>query len=319
MTTALRSVPFSPALTPQDETSWLRLLAVALDSATNGIVITANTPELPIVYCNAAFRQLTGYSNEEIIGHNCRFIQGQDTDPHAREQMRAAFAAGDPIDLVVLNYKKDGTPFWNALNIGPLHHEAGHVTHFIGVQTDVTERVRTQRQLEAQVLTDPLTTLPNRTHFMRELERAATDPAAQGKFAVGFIDLDGFKGINDTLGHEAGDALLIQVGQRLKHALRSMDMVARLAGDEFVLLLPGVESDDALSIVARRALDVFQSTFALQGGPVVMGASLGFVRHAPEETYTALLARADQSMYHAKRGGKNNVFIDERQNSRPPG
>ncbi|AZI44070.1 diguanylate cyclase [Deinococcus psychrotolerans] len=310
MKPALPSIPYTAYLDPKDETSWLRLLAFALDSATNGIVISLNTPELPIVYCNAAFRQLTGYSNEEILGHNCRFLQGEDTDPKARAQMRTAFAAGEPVDLVILNYKKDGTPFWNALNIGPLRHEEGQVTHFIGVQTDVTERVQTQRQLEAQVLTDALTGLPNRAHFMRELERAATDPVAQGKFAVGFIDLDGFKNINDTLGHDAGDALLIQVGQRLKRAVRGMDIVARLAGDEFVMLLPGVESDEALAIVAQRALEVFQSAYALQGGPVLMGASLGFVRHTPDETSTALLARADQLMYNAKRGGKNKVVID---------
>jgi len=309
MRTALQSVPYTDYLELKDETSWLRLLALALDSATNGIVIASNTPDLPIVYCNPGFEQLTGYSKPEILGRNCRFLQGEETDAGARDRMRAAFAAYEPIDLVILNYKKDGTPFWNALDIGPLRHAGGQVTHFIGIQTDVTRRVHTQRQLEEQALTDPLTGLPNRAHFMRELGRAATDPALQGGFAVGFIDLDGFKGINDTLGHEAGDALLTQVGQRLKRAVRGVDMVARLAGDEFVLLLPGVETDEALGIVARRALDAFQFAFVLQGRPVVMRASLGFVRHTPGETFTALLARADQAMYSAKRGGKNSFFV----------
>ena len=309
MRTVLQSLPSKADLDPKNETSWLRLLALALDSATNGIVITSNTPDLPIVYCNAAFEQLTGYPEAEILGRNCRFLQGQETDPQARDQMRAAFAAHEPIDLVILNYKKDATPFWNALNIGPLRREEGQVTHFIGIQTDVTERVHTQRQLEAQAFTDTLTNLPNRAHFMRELERAVVDPAAQGRFALGFIDLDGFKQINDTLGHDAGDALLIQVGQRLKRAVRGVDMVARLAGDEFVMLLRGVETDAALEIVARRTLDAFQTTFVLQGGPAVMRASLGFVRHAPDETFTALLARADHAMYVAKRGGKNTFVI----------
>ena len=309
MRTVPHSVPDPASPDPRDETSWLRLLALALDSATNGIVIASNTPDLPIVYCNPAFEQLTGYPEAEILGRNCRFLQGQETDPKAREQMRAAFAAHQPIDLVILNYHKDGTPFWNALNIGPLRHEEGQVTHFIGVQTDVTERVHTQRQLEEQALTDALTGLPNRAHFLRELERAATDPAAQGGFAVGFIDLNGFKAINDTLGHEAGDALLIQVGERLKRAVRGVDLVARLAGDEFVMLLRGVETDEALDIVARRTLEAFQTAFVLQGGPVLMRASLGFVRHAPDETFTAMLARADELMYSAKRGGKNSFVI----------
>jgi len=307
MRTVFQSVPYTAYLDPKDETSWLRLLALALNSATNGVLITLNTLDLPIVYCNAAFEKLTGYSNEEILGRNCRFLQGEGTDPKAREQMRAAFAAGESIDLVILNYKKDGTPFWNALNIGPLRHEEGQVTHFIGVQTDVTEHTR--RQLEEQDLTDALTGLPNRAHFMRKLERAASDPAAHGKFGVGFVDLDGFKEINDSLGHEAGDALLTQVSQRLKRAMRGMDMVARLAGDEFVMLLWNVETDEALAVVARQMLDVFQSAFVLQSGPVSVQASLGVVRHTPDEAFTALLARADQSMYSAKRGGKNKVVI----------
>ena len=296
---------FSATLQPSDQPAWVSLLTAALTNATNGIVISANIEGRPIVYCNPAFERLTGYASNEIIGHNCRFLQGEGTDPDAIERMRAAFQSEIPIDLVLLNFKKDQTPFWNALNIGPIRNAEGTVTHFIGVQTDVTERVDTQRQLEQRAYTDVLTGLANRARFTRELERDVLNPELQGRFALGFIDLDGFKAINDGYGHDAGDELLKQVAQRLRTVVRNTDLVARLAGDEFVLLLRGVETVEALELVARRTLAAFQSDFVLQAVSVGMSASLGFVRHLPEEASAEMLARADQSMYHAKRGGKN--------------
>ena len=294
---------------PRDEHSWLRMLGLALDSATNGIVISANTPTRPIVYCNPAFESLTGYTREEIVGRNCRFLQGEDTDPTSIQAMCDAFGAGRPIDLVILNYKKDGSPFWNALNIGPLRNPNGEVTHFIGIQTDVTERIVTQRLLEERALTDPLTGLPNRARFMRDLDREAESPDMQGRFAVGFVDLDGFKAINVTLSHDAGDDLLKQVARRIHGSVRNNDLLDRLGGDEFVLLLRGVESETSLRIVADRVLAAFQSAFILADQPVLMHASLGFVRHAPGESATGLLTRSDHAMYVAKRSGKNHYTL----------
>lgn len=222
---------FSATLQPGDQPAWFSLLAAALTNATNGIVISANIEGRPIVYCNPAFERLTGYASDEIVGHNCCFLQGEGTEPDAIERMRTAFQAGESIELMVLNYKKDSTPFWNALNIAPIHNADSAVTHFIGVQTDVTERVELQRQLEQRAYTDVLTGLANRAKFTRELERDALSPALQGRFALGFIDLDGFKAINDTFGHDAGDELLKQVAQRLRAVVRNTDLVARLAGD----------------------------------------------------------------------------------------
>lgn len=297
------------SLDGSDELAWLRLLGQALDSTTNGIVLVSNTPGRPILYCNDAFERLTGYARAEILGRNCRFLQGDDTDPEAVRRMRAAFEAGEAIDLVIRNYRRDGTAFWNALNIGPLRSRDGVVTHFVGIQTDVTERMVLQRQLEEQVLRDPLTGLPNRTHFMRDLERDAAQLKSQGRFAVAFIDLDGFKTVNDILGHAVGDALLQQVGERLQAAVRGTDLVARLAGDEFVAVLRGIVSEDGLALVGERVHQVFRSAFVIAGTPVMVRASIGVVRHVPGESATDLLTRADQCMSVAKRGGRDPFVL----------
>lgn len=296
---------FNADLIPSNLPAWWSMLVAALTSATNGITISANVEGRPIVYCNPAFEHLTGYTLSEIVGHNCRFLQGEGTDPEAIQQMRTAFDAGAPIDLVVLNYKKDGTPFWNALNIGPIHNAQGALTHFIGVQTDVTARIDRQRQLEHRAFTDVLTGLPNRAQFMQELECELSLVNRQGHVALGFVDLDGFKSINDGYGHQAGDELLIQVAARLKDVVRSHDLVARLAGDEFVLLLRSTESQDSLEMIGSRVLVAFQAPFLLAATPVTVHASLGFVQHVAGESSAALLERADHCMYTAKHHGKN--------------
>ena len=296
---------FSAALQHSDQPAWFALLSAALTNASNGITISANIEGRPIIYCNPAFGRLTGYAHDETVGHNCRFLQGEGTDAETITRMREAFQAGMPVDVVLLNYKKDGTSFWNALNIAPIHDASGAVTHFIGVQTDVTERVDAQRQLEHRAYTDALTGLANRARFMRELEYDAHNPDLQGRFALGFIDLDGFKAINDRYGHDAGDSLLMEVARRLRGVVRNTDLVCRLAGDEFVLLLRGVETVEALELVACRTLAAFQSAFVLPSVSVEMSASLGFVRQVAGESAAETLIRADHSMYRAKRGGKN--------------
>lgn len=298
---------FSTDLLPSDQPAWWMMLVAALTSATNGIVVSANIEGRPIVYCNPAFERLTGYTLSEIVGHNCRFLQGEGTDPDAIHQMRTAFDAGAPIDLVILNYKKGGTPFWNALNIGPIHNAQGTLTHFIGVQTDMTERIDLQRQLEHRAFTDVLTGLPNRAQLMLELERELALIDRQGRVALGFVDLDGFKSINDRYGHQAGDELLVQVGARLTGVVRGNDLVVRLAGDEFVLLLRQAESRDVLELVGKRVLAAFQSPFVLDADTVTMHASLGFVHHVAGESPAAFLERADHCMYAAKHQGKNTL------------
>ncbi|UEG51931.1 PAS domain-containing protein [Mucilaginibacter daejeonensis] len=129
----------------------LRLFATAMDATVNGIVITDNRqPDNPIIYCNKAFETLTGYRHDEIIGHNCRFLQGKDRDQIQRKVIRRTIEEGEHCNLEIRNYKKDGTPFWNQLVISPVKDQEGNVTHFIGVQNDVTRRRDAEQQLQTE-------------------------------------------------------------------------------------------------------------------------------------------------------------------------
>ncbi|UQN07998.1 GGDEF domain-containing protein [Deinococcus sp. QL22] len=293
---------------PEDHAEFPEVLMRAVTSATNGIIITSSQGDRPILYCNPAFEQMTGYSPSEVLGRNCRFLQGTDTDPETRARLRQALNAGEGIDVVILNYRQDGTSFWNALNLAPVHDEQGHLTHFVGIQTDVTQRVQLQRTLEKQLHTDDLTGLRNRAYFMQALQVAVRGLESGRLFAVGFADLDGFKAVNDAFGHEAGDALLREVSVRLRQCLRPEDIVARLAGDEFVILVRAM-TDCALDALAQQLLKALERPVQLQGVPVRVQVSLGFVLPSAGMDAKEVLAAADRAMYDAKHAGKHTFII----------
>ncbi|AFZ69583.1 GGDEF domain-containing protein [Deinococcus peraridilitoris] len=291
-------------------TDFSQILTRAVHAATNGLIVTQADGDFPILYCNPAFETLTGYPASEILGRNCRFLQGPGTDAYTRTQMREALCAGLSLDVVILNYRRDGTPFWNALNLAPIHDEQGRVTHFVGVQTDVTDRVRLQRALEKKIQTDDLTGLGSRASFLEALQ-LAIQHSASSPFAVGFADLDDFKRVNDSLGHEAGDELLRHVAIRLRESVRKGDLVARLAGDEFVLLLRELEDCSVVEAVAKRALQALERPFSLKGLQVRVGASLGFVVPSKGVSAVEVLSSADRAMYDAKHQGKNRFVIQD--------
>lgn len=292
----------------KDQGQFPEVLMRAVNAATNGIVITSSEDDQPIVYCNPAFEQLTGYQSSEILGRNCRFLQGEDTDPETRARLRHALTAGEAIEVIIRNYRKDGTAFWNALNMAPVQDVTGHFTHFVGIQTDVTQRVLLQRTLENQVHTDDLTGLRNRSFFMQALQAAVRDLGSGRLFAVGFADLDNFKAVNDAFGHEAGDEVLRQVTIRLQRCIRKGDVLARLAGDEFVVLVRAMEGC-ALDSLAQRILNALERPVRLQGVQVQVQASLGFVLPAAGMQGEEVLAAADRAMYDAKRAGKHTFVV----------
>jgi diguanylate cyclase (GGDEF)-like protein len=174
-----------------------------------------------------------------------------------------------------------------------------------------SRRARAQAQLAHQALHDPLTDLPNRALFADRLEQAVTRTLRYGgSVRVLFMDLDGFKGVNDTLGHGAGDLLLKQVAERIEACLRAGDTVARLGGDEFAVLIENVETDDSATIVARRISKALRSPFLLEGREVSITASIGIGVLEPETGQPEeVLRRADMAMYAAKREGKNRYRI----------
>lgn len=301
-----------------DEALHLRGRAIA--SSRNGIIIADATAfDTPIVYVNPAFERMTGYSAAEVIGRNCRFLQGTDRQQSERDTLRHAIQEGCEASGTMRNYRKDGTLFYNEISISPVLDENGVLRSFIGIENDVTERRLLEDQLTHQAFHDSLTGLPNRALFLDQLGQALVR-ATQGEYtlAVLFLDLDRFKVINDSLGHASGDDLLIAVGQRLQTVLRSCDVISRLGGDEFMLLLDGPITLPEASHIAERLITLLKAPFTVQGHEIFTSTSIGiaFSRHDEGETVN-LLRDAGIAMYGAKnRGGTRYEVFNQSMNAR---
>jgi diguanylate cyclase (GGDEF)-like protein/PAS domain S-box-containing protein len=297
--------------TQVDNSRQLRLFKRSIESSSNGIIITdARQDDLPIIYTNAAFEKITGYSADDVLGRNCRFLQGDDFDLSNEEglaNIRRGLAKAVDVSVVLRNYRKDGTPFWNDLYISPILNDDGELTHFIGVQNDISERKSAEHKLAFNISHDVLTGLPNRSLLEDRLTQACQMSRRYGRtIALLFVDLDGFKLINDSLGHRIGDLLLVEVGRRLSALVRSGDTVARISGDEFIVLLPDLaQAEDAILIVENVLREV-AVPYRLDDETIHLTASAGIsTTNGDIEQPMALLQQADLAMYRAKQHDRN--------------
>jgi diguanylate cyclase (GGDEF)-like protein/PAS domain S-box-containing protein len=268
---------------------------------------------------NQAFERLSGVSAAEVLGRNCRFLQGPDTDPAAVSRMRAAVDAGRESREVLLNRRADGSTWWNECHLAPVVDERGEVVQYIGVQHDVTERVEAQRALVQEqertrsalariqelAYTDPLTGLMNRRRMSERVENALWDCRVDGGgLGLLFLDLDRFKAVNDRLGHAAGDEVLAEIAVRLRASLRRTDLLARLGGDEFVVALLGLDADTAAAEaeqVAAALTEAVGRPLRVRGEELSMGVSIGIAVHPQEGgDFDGLLHTADLHMYRSK-------------------
>ncbi|MFH1603408.1 MAG: EAL domain-containing protein, partial [Pseudomonadota bacterium] len=298
----------------------LKLRDRAIESSVSAICITDNlAPDNPIVYVNPAFERITGYSSQEVLGRNARLLQGADLAQPELLTIRAALRDGHPCHVVLRNYRKDGSMYWNELYISPVRNDAGTVTHHIGVHSDITSAKTHQDELARQANHDSLTGLPNRNLLRDRIERACARTQRYGDFAaVAFLDLDNFKVVNDSLGHSVGDQLLRAVGIRLESSLRAMDTVARLGGDEFVLVLSDHKSAQSVSSELQRIVESFSQSFAVDGKEVFITASVGVALYPQDaKDPESLMKYAELAMYRAKESGRNSyqLYTTELQHS----
>ncbi|OIQ84613.1 putative diguanylate cyclase YegE [mine drainage metagenome] len=417
--------------------SLIRMQSDALRSSFNGVAIAdAADPELPLIYVNPAFEEISGYPASELLGRNCRFLQGEDRDQPELAEIRACLKEGRAGRATLRNYRKDGTLFWNRLHIMPILDKEGRITQFVGIVNDITERKHAddhlrlisgvfdhaeegilitdkdgtileanpacsritgydheeilgknprmlrsdrqdpefydamwlkvieeghwsgevwnqrkngeiyperltisavkndegdtiryialfsdisnlkdqQQQLERMAHHDALTGLPNRTLLNDRLDMAlAQTKRSEGRLAACFMDLDGFKPVNDTFGHEAGDLLLVEVAKRMLAISRATDTVSRLGGDEFVLIFQDISDETECRQMLSRVMDSIEQPFNIKGHDIRISASIG-VAFYPDDDADGdnLLRHADQAMYVAKQSGRGRFyFFDE--------
>ena len=298
----------------------LRLKDKAIEASINAIFLTNNSrPGNPIEYVNPAFLRMTGYTAAEVMGKHIRFLLGQEQDQPGIKVILDAMQNDGEGHAVLRTYRKDGTLFWSECCVAGVHDNADTSTHFVVVLNDITETKQLENQLQHRANYDVLTKLPNRVLLMDRMAQAiAIADRQQRQMLVAFVDLDRFKFINDTLGHDAGDLLLQEIARRLCECVRESDTVARLGGDEFVILLYPESADvDPLSVVPRIVERIAQPVTLLGSEHAVscsMGISVFPLDGCDAET---LLKHADIAMYCAKELGRNNYqFYANKMNAR---
>lgn len=292
----------------------------AIEAARNGIVITdVSQPGNPMVYANPAFTQITGYEITDTLGRNLTLLNGEDQDQSGLDIIRLAIHQRQSGQAILRNYRKDGTLFWNKLNIAPLKNDLGEVTHFVGIIDDITEFKTYQTQLEYQATCDELTGLTNRNLLNDRLDQAIKGAQRYQKgVCIFFLDLDNFKVINDTMGHSAGDELLKVIAKRLQSCARSEDTIARYGGDEFVLIFPQIARMEDAALIAERLIAEIAQPMQIKGHNFQGTTSIGISFYPQDgQDKETLLQHADAAMYHAKDKGRNTFcFYTEELNLR---
>jgi diguanylate cyclase (GGDEF)-like protein/PAS domain S-box-containing protein len=292
---------------PQDEPieSRLRILVKAVEQSPVTIIIT-NVQGI-IEYVNPKFTQVTGYAPEEAIGKTPRILKGNELTAEFYQDLWRTILSGVEWHGVFHNRTKSGAMIWELASISPIRDAGGTVTHFVCFKEDFTEMKRLQDQMDQLAHHDQLTGLPNRILFYDRIKNAqALSRRRRSGFALFYLDLDGFKAVNDTYGHERGDLLLCAVARRLTGCVRESDTVARMGGDEFTILLPDLQGREAASVIASSILETLTQPFRWGDVTCQIGASIGisFFPHDGEEV-DQIISRADHAMYQVKNNGRN--------------
>jgi diguanylate cyclase (GGDEF)-like protein/PAS domain S-box-containing protein len=299
----------------------LRLLESSIARLNDIVIITEagpfSAPGPRIMFVNEAFERRTGYTRAEVLGRTPRLLQGPDTQRSELDHIRAALEQWEPVRVDLINYKKNGEPFWVDLDVSPVWDSARKLTHWVAVGRDISDRKSAEEKIQYLAFYDPLTKLPNRQLLLDRLHVALSDQDRPREGALMFIDLDNFKILNDTLGHQKGDMLLQQVAERLRSCVAKGDTVARLGGDEFVILIENssakpLEPAAAARIVSDRILSTLGEPYVLPGYLHHSTCSIGVTLFGKAPcSVSELLKQADLAMYQAKNAGRNAVcFFD---------
>jgi len=291
--------------------SELRLADAVFEQNAESIMIT-NAADNTITRVNPAFTRITGYSAEEAIGKNPRFLHSDRHDEEFFHAMRGTLRKHGQWRGEIWNKRKNGEIYPEELTISAVKNPQGEVQYYVGISTDISKDKEAESRIHDLAYYDTLTGLPNRLLLDDRLKVALANAARNDMHvALLFLDLDHFKEVNDTLGHTAGDQLLVNTAERILACVREGDTVARQGGDEFVLLLPDLDNTGdaiyAASTVAEKIRDVLNQPFNLNGFEASVTPSMGIaIFPSDAENMENLIRNADTAMYHAKNSGRNN-------------
>jgi len=262
-----------------------------------------------IEYANRAFTVLTGYLQQELINKTPAILHSHYTDDDTQNEISRTIKAGREWSGQIRNQRKDGSLYWALQSITPIKNDEGEVTHYVSTSEDNTDLHDAQQTIEQLAFYDPLTNLPNRRLLSDRLQQALEHAQRYQDqiVAVMVFDLDNFKTVNDSLGHNYGDDLLKHVAQIFQSQVRSEDTVSRQGGDEFTIILAGMKQIEKIADIADSILQKLSQPINLSGHQVVIGTSIGIAVYPNDaQSYDELLRNADMAMYHAKDEGKNN-------------
>jgi len=284
----------------------LRKLSMAVEQCPVTIIIFDTQGNIEFV--NPEFTYQTGYTLDEAIGHSPQsLLMTEDTPPGIITELWQAIGAGKIWEGDFYNTKKNGTKFIEHVIISPIRSDRGKITQYMSINEDITAKKQSDEIIWRQANFDHLTNLPNRRLFLYRLQKSILYTGREGSSLVlMFLDLDRFKEVNDTLGHDYGDILLIEAARRIVECVRDTDTVSRFGGDEFVLMLTRLNVNAGIEKITKKILSALSEPFHLENETASVTASIGITICPQDGTdISTLLKNADRAMYLAKGSGRN--------------
>lgn len=286
----------------------LRILSQAVEQSPVSVVIM--DPEGRVEFVNTRFEDVTGYTSQEVLGHHSSMLNADGKDNERIKSIWKSILTGEPWQGELLNRRKNGEMFWEYVRVTPIRSQTGTIKHFLTVREDISLRKQYEEALDLKSHYDALTGLPNRTLAMDRLEEAINRREDKSLVAAMVVGLDTFKKVNETFGHNAGDALLVEAAERIHASVEKLEhTVARLGGDEFLVILSDCTKERA-ELAAGHINKAFKKPFLLQGQNITVTATLG-VSLAPTDGESAkiLLQNADIAMHRAKEKGRDTFHF----------
>lgn len=287
----------------QKQSEMIQLLSQAMEQAPAPVMIAALDGS--IEYVNAMFCRVTGYEKDEIIGQNPRFLKSGINSPEVYEDLWKTITAGKEWESELANRRKNGQIYWEWVKISPVFDSEGNIIKYLKVAQDITDRKKYEESLHYLSTHDSLTGLYNRVYFDAEMKRLASSR----EFPVSVIvaDVDGLKTVNDTKGHDAGDKLIQVTASTILSTFRAADVVSRIGGDEFAILLPNTDQQTAQEAVDRIMTSYESGDAKKHGG----GLSLGIATAFSGDELAAALKCADERMYQHKYSKRKQIHVDK--------